>query len=766
MERIFYISGLDCANCAAKLERHLKEIAQFKMVTIDFMGQKLLIEAVDEESLQDGLAQARKVIEKIEPGVTFTEKKKKVKQQTAATHSHGDHCGCGHDHGQEGHDHHQHGEHCGHSHGEASMCDQDAHEQKKQQIQEETVEDGHDHGYGEMKTAIVKLLLGGLIFAAGMLLPLEGLPRLLVFLTAYFIVGGEVLLRAAKNISRGQVFDENFLMTIATVGAFIVGEYPEGVAVMLFYQLGELFQSYAVNRSRNSITELMDLRADYAHLKQGDQLVKVDPEKVAVGDVIVVKAGEKIPLDGTILEGSSALDTVALTGETAPREVQPGDSVLSGCINVSGLLTVQVEKEFGESTAAKILDLVEHASSKKAQTENFITKFARYYTPAVVAVAALLAVIPPLVMNQPFDTWIYRALVFLVISCPCALVISIPLSFFSGLGANSKMGVLIKGSNYLEVLSKLDTVVFDKTGTLTQGSFQVSEIHSAHLKEAELLYYAAHTESYSNHPISKALLAAYGQPVEEDRIQDVQEISGHGVKALVDGKLVLAGNGKLMKQYEIAYEPVNTIGTIVYIAVDGQYGGCIVIADEVKPDAGKAIQALRERGVQRIIMLTGDSKAVGEKVAAQLKLDQFYAELLPGDKVEKLEMLMQQKTGEGTIAFVGDGLNDAPVLARADLGVAMGALGSDAAIEAADVVLMNDEPSRLADAMTISKKTMRIVKQNIVFTLTVKFAVLILGAIGMASMWAAVFADVGVAFIAILNAIRVLRDGSIMRKRQ
>lgn len=560
-----------------------------------------------------------------------------------------------------------------------------------------------------------------------------------------------------STVVDGQVFDENFLMTIATIGALILGEHSEGVAVMLFYQVGEWFQSYAVSKSRKSIASLMDIRPDYANIERDGKLVQVDPDEVQIGETIVVKPGERIPLDGTILKGFSTLDTSALTGESMPREVEPGMEVISGCINQTGILNIQTTKEFGESTVAKILDLVENASDKKGRIENFITRFARYYTPVVVFAALALAILPPLITQQPFSTWIYRALTFLVISCPCALVISIPLSFFGGIGGASKIGVLVKGSNYLEALANTEVVVFDKTGTLTKGSFAVSEIHPVGMKEAQLLELAAYAEDYSNHPISLSIKNAYGQKIDNSRVSDVQEIAGHGVQAVIDGKTILAGNTKLMERAHIKYTPSSAVGTVVYLACDGKYAGCIVIEDEIKADAPAAIKLLKSAGIRKTVMLTGDADAVGKKVAGQLHLDQVYTELLPADKVDRVENLLKQKSEKGMLAFVGDGINDAPVLARADVGIAMGGLGSDAAIEAADVVLMTDEPSKIAAVMKIARKTIHIANQNIVFALGVKFLVLILGALGYANMWAAVFADVGVSIIAILNAIRAMR---------
>ena len=609
----------------------------------------------------------------------------------------------------------------------------------------------------KQKHLLVRIIVAAVLFAAGGLLHLEGWAELGVYLVCYAVIGWDIVWKAITNILHGQVFDENFLMTIATVGALILGEHSEGVAVMLFYQVGEWFQSYAVSKSRRSITSLMDIRPDYANIEKDGKLIQVDPEDVKIGDTIIVKPGERVPLDGKIIKGSSTLDTSALTGESMPREVEAGMEVISGCINQTGILTIQTTKEFGESTVAKILDLVENASDKKGRMENFITRFARYYTPVVVFAALALAVLPPLVTGQAFSIWIYRALTFLVISCPCALVISIPLSFFGGIGGASKIGVLVKGSNYLEALAYTETVVFDKTGTLTKGSFAVTEIQANGMTDEELLELAAYAEDYSNHPISLSIQKAYGKKIDNSRITDVQEIAGHGVQAVIDGMTVLAGNAKLMEREHIPYTASNAIGTVVYVAFDGRYAGCIVIADEIKADAPAAIKTLKAAGIRRTVMLTGDADAVGQDVARRLGLDRAYTELLPADKVDRVEELLAQKSDKGMLAFVGDGINDAPVLARADVGIAMGALGSDAAIEAADVVLMTDEPSKIAAIMQIARKTIRISNENIVFALGVKFLVLILGAVGRANMWAAVFADVGVSVIAILNAIRAMR---------
>ena len=616
----------------------------------------------------------------------------------------------------------------------------------------------------KQKKMLVRIFASAVLLIAAVLIPYEGALRFLLFLPAYFVIGWDVLWRAAKNIIHGQVFDENFLMALATVGAFCTGffgkgEYPEAVFVMLFYQVGELFQSYAVGKSRKSISALMDIRPDYANVERDGSLCRVDPEEVQVGDVIVIKPGEKAPLDGVVLEGRSSLNTSALTGESLPREVEPGDDVISGCINLNGLIRVQVTKVFGESTVAKILDLVENSSSKKAKAENFITKFARYYTPIVVVSAVLLAVAPPLFTGGNWAEWIERALIFLVVSCPCALVISVPLSFFGGIGGASRDGILVKGGNFLEILSDTEIVVFDKTGTLTKGVFNVTAIHPDRYSEGELLELAALAESYSDHPISRSLKDAYGMEIDAARVSDVEELSGRGVKAQVAGRLVCAGNDKLMEEIGVIWHPCHRVGTTVHVAVNGEYAGHIVISDELKPDAAEAVASLKRAGVRKTVMLTGDAKAVGESVAKELGIDEVHAGLLPGDKVDRVEALLREKSERGKLAFVGDGINDAPVLSRADIGIAMGALGSDAAIEAADIVLMDDKPSKLAEAMKISKRTLRIVRQNIVFALAVKAAVLVLSAFGLSNMWEAVFADVGVSVLAILNASRALKKG-------
>ncbi len=610
----------------------------------------------------------------------------------------------------------------------------------------------------KQKKMLARILISAALLIAAHFVPLEGLWRLPLYLAPYFIIGWDVLWKAIRNIAHGQVFDENFLMSLATVGALVLGEYAEAVGVMLFYQVGELFQSYAVGKSRQSIAQLMDIRPDAANVERNGEIVEVDPEEVEIGETIVIRPGEKVPLDGVVLEGSSAIDTAALTGESAPRDAAAGGELLSGCVNLTGLLKVRVTKEFGQSTVAKILDLVENASSKKAKAENFITKFARYYTPAVVFGALALAILPSL-FTHDWRTWVSRALIFLVISCPCALVISIPLSFFGGIGGASRKGILVKGGNYLELLANAGIVVFDKTGTLTKGTFAVSEVHPVGVSESELLELAALAEQHSSHPIAQSLRAAWGGEPDPRRVAGVTEIAGQGVKALVDGKEVLAGNRKLMASLPGWTDGAagGAAGTVVHVAADGKYIGYVTVADQIKETAPKALADLKAAGVRRTVMLTGDSEAVGRAVGESLSIDEVHAGLLPGDKVDRVEDLLASKGPKEQLVFVGDGINDAPVLSRADVGVAMGALGSDAAIEAADVVLMDDDLSKLADAVSIARKCLRIVRQNIVFALGVKGLFLLLGAAGCANMWEAVFADVGVAVIAILNASRMLK---------
>lgn len=610
----------------------------------------------------------------------------------------------------------------------------------------------------KMKKQLYKIILSSILLFFSMIVTIKiKYINNIIFIISYFIIGYDILLKAFRNIKKGKIFDENFLMSVATIGALCIGNIPEAVSVMLFYQVGELFQSYAVNKSRKSVADLMDIRPDYANVIRNDKHIKVDPSDVKVGEVILVKPGEKIPLDGIVVEGKSMLNMFALTGESIPRSVSKNDEILSGSINNEGILKVKVTKEFGESTVSKILELVENASSRKSNSEQFITKFAKYYTPIVCGIALILAVFPPIILNQSFNTWIYRALSFLVVSCPCALVVSIPLSFFGGIGASSSIGVLVKGSNYLEALSNTEIVVCDKTGTLTEGIFKVQSINPIGISDEELLKYASYAESFSNHPIALSLRNAYNKKIDHKKVNDTKEISGKGVIAKVDGINVLVGNQKLLEEYNIKFNKIKDIGTVVYVAIDNKYSGYIVISDKIKSDSYEAINMLRQNNVKKIVMLTGDKNDISKSVSDELELDEFYSELLPQDKVKKVEKLMLEKSLNGKLLFVGDGINDAPVLALSDIGVAMGGLGSDAAIEAADVVIMTDEISKIGEAIKISRKTMKIVKENIVFAITIKIAVLILSALGIATMWSAVFADVGVTVIAILNALRVLK---------
>ncbi|HQC70368.1 MAG TPA: heavy metal translocating P-type ATPase [Sedimentibacter sp.] len=608
-----------------------------------------------------------------------------------------------------------------------------------------------------MKKLLWRLIISAIFFVSAIIIN-DSQLKLIMYIISYILAGGDVVKRAIENIKNGQVFDENFLMSVASIGAFFIGEAPEGVGVMLFYQIGEMLQSYAVGQSRRSISSLMDIRPDYANVLRNGEVVTIPPEEVEIGEIIVIKAGERVPLDGIVVEGNSMLDTSALTGESLPREVITGSELLSGCINMNGLLNAKVTKSYSESTVNKILELVENASSRKSKSEKFITRFARVYTPVVVVIAVVLAIIPPLIIKgATFNEWIYRSLAFLVVSCPCALVISVPLSFFGGIGGASRNGILVKGSNYLESLAKTEIIVFDKTGTLTKGVFKVQKIHSEKIKPEELLKLAAYAESYSNHPISLSLKEAYKKDIDIEKISQVEEISGHGVSAAVENIKVLAGNDKLMEKFKIPYNKETSEGTVVHIAADGEYAGYILIADKIKDDAFEAVSDLRKHNIKDIVMLTGDSESVAINTARELGIDRVYAGLLPADKVEKVEELISQKSEKATLMFVGDGINDAPVLARADVGVAMGALGSDAAIEAADVVIMTDEPSKIAKAIEIAKNTIKIAYQNVIFAISVKVIILVLSTLGLASLWAAVFADVGVTFIAVLNAMRALR---------
>ena len=711
-ECMLSIEGLDCPNCAAKVERKINTLEGIKEATVDFLGKKIVVLA-DEISENELVELIQTEVDKIEDGVKVFVPKVQA--------------------------------------GESSSEEEDTGKIKK------------------------KLLIGGILFVLGIFVPKTlFIPKLAVFLVSYLVIGGDVLLSAFKNILNGQVFDENFLMAIATIGAFAIGEYPEGVAVMLFYQLGELLQGIAVNNSRKSIVSLMDIRPDYANIKVGEGIKKVSPEEIKVGEIIVVKPGEKVPLDGKIVKGASTFDTSALTGESLPREAKAGDDVLSGFINKNGLIEIQVAKVFSESTVSKILYLMENAGSKKSKTENFITKFARYYTPVVVITALIVAIFPPLlIQGATFSDWIYRALIFLVVSCPCALVISIPLGFFGGIGGASRHGILIKGTNYLEVLNDLESVVMDKTGTLTKGIFKVTEVNAENnikinnfennkteLTKPLLLKYAAHIEKFSNHPIAQSIVAEYENSVskvDENVVKDFEEISGFGIKVNINNHQFLAGNSKLMNLENITFDKKENLGTAIYLAADGKYIGNILISDEVKEDSARAIKGMKENGVKEIVMLTGDNEAIGKNIAEKLGIDKVFTELLPNEKVEKLEEIYKTKSEKGKVAFVGDGINDAPVLARADLGIAMGGAGSDAAIEAADVVIMNDKPSKIVTAIKIAKKTKEIVWQNITVAFAIKIVVMALGLFGDATMWEAVFADVGVALLAVLNATRVLR---------
>ncbi|WP_338590628.1 heavy metal translocating P-type ATPase [Paenibacillus sp. Y5S-9] len=772
VKRELLLDGLDCANCALKIENGVKKIKGINECSVNFVTKTLSLHTTSDMDEQVVEEAKRKVL-RLEPHIRISEKGKHVNGHvhthtgsagSANNHSH-DHTGHdhGHSHGKHSHTHdqhqhghahdhtHEHGSHAGH---DPSHTHDDAH-----------ADHSHEHGAGQTKVLLARLAAGSVLLAAAIWSPLEGWAQLTLYALAYLIAGGDIVLQASKNIIRGQVFDEYFLMSVATLGAFAIGEYPEGVAVMLFYQLGELFQGMAVNRSRKSIQSLMDIRPDYANILtgSGDETRRVSPEDVRIGDRIVVKAGERVPLDGIVRAGRSMVDTSALTGESVPRELEPGNDVLSGFVNKNGMLTIEVTKTFGESTVSKILDLVQNASSRKAKTEHFISKFARYYTPVVVILAALIAFVPPLILSgATFADWIYRALVFLVISCPCALVVSIPLGFFGGIGAASRNGILVKGSNYLEALNDVKVVVFDKTGTLTKGVFKVTAIRpeGGHTEE-ELMKLAAIAEANSNHPIAESIRAAWAKAIPTQGVEGYDEVAGHGIKVSVDGREVLAGNAKLMKQAGISYTTPETAGTIVHVAEAGKYVGHLIIADEVKDDAAAAIQALKKLGIRKTVMLTGDAKAVGEAVGRELGVDEVYAELLPQDKVERLEQLEAAKSPKEKMVFVGDGINDTPVLARADVGVAMGGLGSDAAIEAADVVIMTDEPSKLASAIRIAKRTRMIVWQNIAFALGVKAIFLLLGVFGIATMWEAVFSDVGVTVLAVLNAMRVLRVKNI-----
>jgi Cd2+/Zn2+-exporting ATPase len=694
------IEGLDCANCAAKIEVQLNKTDGIEEARVDFLSRKLTLSLSSLANKSEMIQKTQKIIDKIEPGVKIHELSK-----------------------------------------------------------EENDDHDHDHGEGVNLKEMLRLIVGILIFVGVLFVSKSSIFYLPMFIISYLLIGGEVVFRAFRNILRGKVFDENFLMTIATIGAFAVGEYPEAVAVMLFYQVGELFQDIAVNRSRRSIKKLMSIRPDVAYVKKGNEVQEIKVEEVNVDDIIVIKPGERVPLDGIIIDGDSSLDTKALTGESVPMNVTVGEQVLSGCININGLLTVKVTKLASESTVAKVLELVETATSKKAPTEKFITKFARVYTPIVTLAAVLLAIVPPLfIQGATFEEWLYRALIFLVISCPCALVVSIPLGFFGGIGAASKNGILVKGGNYLEALNEIEIAVFDKTGTLTEGSFKVTQVNAVNdISKDELLEKTAHVESFSNHPIALSVVKEYNKSINQEIVSDIKEISGHGIKAKVNTAEVLVGNARLMERENISFEESSALGSILYIAINNKYVGNIVVSDQIKKDSKEAIKLLKALGIKKTVMLTGDKRAVATSVGKELGLDEVHAELLPEDKLNKVEELLKHKSKRGKLFFVGDGINDTPVLARADIGIAMGGLGADAAIDVADVVIMTDEPSKIATAVRIAKRTRKIVWQNIIFALGVKVFFLVLGAFGIATMWEAVIADVGVSLIAILNAMRVLK---------
>lgn len=743
MEIRLVLNGLDCANCANKIETKVNKINGVKEATVNF-STTLLIAEIKEESLKDEIInEIKSIVKKLEPDVKVEEKLNNKVIKNTTSECKGSCCSTSFENG------------------EVKKCTE-----KTKINKNETHNHTHSNGLSENNAGVIEYIKENIMLIIGTLIYLVALAyngnnnsvSIILFIASYLVIGGEVILTALKNITNGEIFDENFLMSIATIGAFFIGEYPEAVAVMLFYQIGEVFQGYAVNKSRKSISSLMNIRADYANVLRSNNEVKVSPEDVSLNEVILIKPGERVPLDGVVLSGESFLDTSALTGESVPREIKAGDEILSGEINNSGVLKVRVTKEYGESTVARILELVENASNKKAPTEKFITKFSKIYTPIVVLVAVLVAIIPPIfIKGAVFSEWLYKALSLLVVSCPCALVVSIPLGFFSGIGAASKKGVLVKGGNYLEALKESEIIVFDKTGTLTKGVFKVTSINAKNISKDELLEITALGEANSNHPIAVSIAEAYGRKINKNEIESYKEVAGHGVEAIIRGKNVLLGNSKLMIKNNIFYDKVNTIGTIVHIAINSEYKGNIIISDEIKENVKEAIVELKNAGIKKTVMLTGDSKEVAEKVANDIGIDEVYSELLPSDKVNKLEEVLSKKVGNGKVLFVGDGINDAPVLARADIGIAMGGVGSDAAIEAADVVLMKDKIESISDAIRISRKTNKILWQNIIFSLFIKVVVMILVVAGLTNMWAAVFADVGVTLLAVLNSMRIIR---------
>ena len=730
MEIKLVLSGLNCANCANKIEAKVNKIKGIESASLNFSTTVLTVEIEKEEEKNNIVNEIKLIVKKLEPHVKVIEKLDNKDINVSKISCTSGCCTDSHNHENNNEGRHSHN-----------------HEFKERS------------GFvGYVKDNLL-LIIGTIVYIIALAYKSnENLLSFILFGISYLIIGGEVILTAIKNILRGEIFDENFLMSIATIGAFFIGEYPEAVAVMLFYQIGEVFQGYAVNKSRKSISSLMNIRADYANVLRDGKEIKVSPEEVSIGEVIIVKPGERVPLDGTVLEGISFIDTSALTGESVPREITSGNEILSGSINNNGVLKVKVDKEYGESTVARILELVENASNKKAPTEKFITKFAKVYTPIVVAIAVLVAIITPIIIKDAtFSEWIYKALSILVVSCPCALVVSIPLGFFSGIGAASKKGILVKGGNYLEALKDSEIVVFDKTGTLTKGIFEVTEINSINISKEELLEITAMGESLSNHPIAVSIANAYGKEVNKEEIKDYKEVSGQGIEVTIRGEHVLLGNSKLMKNNNIAYNDIDSIGTIVHVAINGEYKGNIVISDEIKENVKEALAELKKVGIKKTVMLTGDNKNVADKVARDIGIDDVYSELLPGDKVSKIEEILNKKTSKGKVLFVGDGINDAPVLARADIGVAMGGIGSDAAIEAADVVLMKDRIEEITEAIKVSRRTNMILWQNIIFSLGVKIIVMLLVVLGITNMWAAVFADVGVTLIAVLNSMRIIR---------